>query len=538
MNITIPLVLAWLSAVCRVTLGLPVLDKIIDALEHKGAGVFQTPFGLLKNGTSTASGVQRFVVRYATATRWRAPAVASSLHTLSSLPLVCPQVTDPDSGAWTGSEDCLYVVFYVPVNVRPTSVLTWIHGGSLIVGGANDPMIEGSKLALATKSVVAVIQYRLGVLGFLPPAGINPNSNLGVRDAIAALTFINKVVPAFGSGLQNSVTLAGQSSGATMIRALLAAPSASKLFSKAILMSDTVDYGFFKPTTISTFQKAYFPSVNCSTTNASCQTALSLASIMSAQNDFLPGVASLDAAASGPLALRPVIDNQLITSTLTTTFPSSLKPLLITNVKDEAGPTIFGSIPQLPNDLFPDVLRSVIPDSRADSILNSKFYALKNSDDALRNTLMQVVTDLAFRCADWGLAREWSSRGGSAFLGTFLAGATHPANDGIPFCTSTDAVCHQDDIPIVFGTARSPSAAQKQLIDDVQKHIAAFVQTGNPNTPGTSSRSAWARASAAPDTISVSVRPLGGSGPVDMGACVKSFWGSRIAQFDYQIYGL
>ncbi|KZV92673.1 alpha/beta-hydrolase [Exidia glandulosa HHB12029] len=538
MMFSIPLLVVWVVALARVTVGLPV----VEPLAARATG-FETAFGTLTNGTSTVAGVQRFVVRYATAARWKASVLATSLHILQSLPPVCPQVTDTDSGAFTGEEDCLYLVVYVPTKVIPSSVIVWIHGGSLIVGGANDPMIDGSKLALATQSVVAVMQYRLGVLGFLPPVGANPNSNLGVRDAITALTFVNKIVSAFGGNLKNAVTVAGQSSGATMIRALLAAPSASALFSKAILQSDTADYGFFKPTTITTFQKNFFPSLNCSVSNASCQSALSLGAIMSAQNDFLPGAPDLDAASAGPLALRPVIDNQIITTTLTTTFPSSLKPLLITTVKNEAGPTIFGGggVPQVPNDFYAPVLESVIPDSRAQSILNSTFYALGKSDDAVRDALMEVVTDLAFRCPDWALARAWSTRGGSVFLGKFLAGATHPSNDGIDFCTTTPgAVCHQDDIPIVFGTARNPSAAQKQLIADTQARFAAFVRTGNPNLVGQASRSqpAWLKAKSSDSSISTSVQPLGGSGPVDLGACVSTFWGSPIAQFDYQIHGL
>jgi carboxylesterase type B len=65
----------------------------------------------------------------------------------------------------------------------------------------------------------------------------NGASNLGTKDVVTALTFLNRVLPSFG-GAANKVTLAGQSSGATLIRALLAVPSASSLFQSAILQSD------------------------------------------------------------------------------------------------------------------------------------------------------------------------------------------------------------------------------------------------------------------------------------------------------------
>jgi carboxylesterase type B len=62
-------------------------------------------------------------------------------------------------------------------------------------------------------------------------------TNLAVKDIVTALSFLKTVVPSFG-GSTTKVTLAGQSSGATMIRALLAVPSASSLFHSAIIQSD------------------------------------------------------------------------------------------------------------------------------------------------------------------------------------------------------------------------------------------------------------------------------------------------------------
>jgi len=71
-------------------------------------------------------------------------------------------------------------------------------------------------------------------LGFMAPDG---STNLAVKDVVNALSFLKKVLPGFG-GNPSQITLAGQSSGANMIRALLATPSASSLFRSAILQSD------------------------------------------------------------------------------------------------------------------------------------------------------------------------------------------------------------------------------------------------------------------------------------------------------------
>ena len=78
------------------------------------------------------------------------------------------------------------------------------------------------------------MQYRLGAFGFLSPSG---ESNLAVKDTVNALKFLQKVLPSF-NGDTSKITIAGQSSGATMVRDLLATPSASSLFKSAVLHSD------------------------------------------------------------------------------------------------------------------------------------------------------------------------------------------------------------------------------------------------------------------------------------------------------------
>jgi carboxylesterase type B len=52
-----------------------------------------------------------------------------------------------------------------------------------------------------------------------------------------ALQFLQKVLPSF-NGDSGRITIVGQSTGATMVRALLATPSASALFESASIHSD------------------------------------------------------------------------------------------------------------------------------------------------------------------------------------------------------------------------------------------------------------------------------------------------------------
>uniref|UniRef100_A0A3Q3XFP6 Carboxylesterase type B domain-containing protein n=1 Tax=Mola mola TaxID=94237 RepID=A0A3Q3XFP6_MOLML len=66
------------------------------------------------------------------------------------------------------SEDCLYLNIYTPAKRAHNTklpVMVWIHGGGFTIGSAS--MYDGSALAAYQDVVVVLIQYRLGVLGFL-----------------------------------------------------------------------------------------------------------------------------------------------------------------------------------------------------------------------------------------------------------------------------------------------------------------------------------------------------------------------------------
>ncbi|MFF3838432.1 carboxylesterase/lipase family protein [Streptomyces sp. NPDC001930] len=112
-------------------------------------------------------------------------------------------------------------------------VMVWIHGGSLVHGSSAVPVYDGT--AFARDGVVLVsVNYRLGIEGF----GVFPDApgNLGLRDQIAALTWVRDSIAAFG-GDPERVTVFGESAGAISIAALLASPLAKGLFRRAALQS-------------------------------------------------------------------------------------------------------------------------------------------------------------------------------------------------------------------------------------------------------------------------------------------------------------
>jgi carboxylesterase type B len=523
-----------LAILCK----LPVIGNLLCPKQSGSSTLsVSTPIGTA-HGTLDSSGVTRFAVRYASAERWAESSVAttwelpSGANNATGLPLACPQQGIDDSAF---SEDCLSMLIYVPQSFTSYSlnpVFVWIHGGSFIEGSATAAGLDGSNLAVATQSVVVVFQYRLGALGLLAPDG---STNLALKDVINALTFINRNVAAFG-GDKSRVTVAGQSSGATLIRSLLAVPSASDLFQSAILQSDPMDYGFLSVATQQTLQSTYNQLISCDATDSACQKALSVDAILDAQGTLFNESGNLDPSTAGGEPFRTVHDGSLITSPLDSTapFPSVSKPILVSTVLDEGAITVYGiefSSP-VPEVEFVPVCQAGLGDARATAVANSSFYKPVSVDGSVdaRAQLQVLGTDYVWRCPSWTFARNWIANGGSAFVGRYSVGATYPGNEAVRFCTQAGSVCHQDDIEIVFGTVPNPTSAQSALIREMQARYKAFMLTGEPNVPA---YTPWTKAT----TSNVNPLNLGGSSAVPVGACEPSFWGAAVP-YDYQVYDI
>ena len=146
----------------------------------------------------------------------------------------------PIPGAGLG-EACLNLNVWTPSDpgtARP--VLVWIHGGGFSHGSGSFHLYSGEQLATRGGVVVVTVNYRLGALGGLDlgsfAAGKMADSNLALRDQIAALEWVRRHVDSFGGDPEN-VTLFGQSAGAMSACTLMASGAAEGLFQRAILQS-------------------------------------------------------------------------------------------------------------------------------------------------------------------------------------------------------------------------------------------------------------------------------------------------------------
>uniref|UniRef100_A0A6Q2X5C2 Carboxylic ester hydrolase n=1 Tax=Esox lucius TaxID=8010 RepID=A0A6Q2X5C2_ESOLU len=186
---------------------------------------------------------------------------------LGPLRLAAPQPVEPWEGEWDGtrqphmciqdpiiaqnivkamaiecnlpdvSEDCLYLNVYTPKEAatgEKLPVFFWIHGGGLSMGAASQ--YDASPLAAYQNMVVVVIQYRLGILGFLSTGDKHATGNWGFLDQIAALKWVQENIERFG-GDPLSVTIAGESAGGISASILTMSPLAKGLFNRAIFQS-------------------------------------------------------------------------------------------------------------------------------------------------------------------------------------------------------------------------------------------------------------------------------------------------------------
>ncbi|KAI8814621.1 Carboxylesterase [Cladochytrium replicatum] len=164
----------------------------------------------------------------------------------------CPQPpqTYGNPANFPQSEDCLFLNIWTPaLDGKKRSVLVYIHGGAYTAGSGSQEINRGNVVASKGDVVVVTINYRVAALGFLFLSELAPgqfDSNIGLKDSILALKWVQDNIGAFG-GDKNSVTLWGISAGASAAITLMNVPSAKGLFDRVIAHSPPASMFYSKP---------------------------------------------------------------------------------------------------------------------------------------------------------------------------------------------------------------------------------------------------------------------------------------------------
>ena len=138
------------------------------------------------------------------------------------------------------SEDCLTLNIWRCGDKKNLPVMVFIPGGGFVNGGSGDPLYNGANLAASNDVIVVTINYRLNIFGFMNFAQIDSafedTGYLGIKDQIAALTWVKENISEFG-GDPNNVTVFGESAGSISASLLMVTPAAKNLFQKVIAQS-------------------------------------------------------------------------------------------------------------------------------------------------------------------------------------------------------------------------------------------------------------------------------------------------------------
>ncbi|KAL2061796.1 hypothetical protein VTL71DRAFT_7174 [Oculimacula yallundae] len=188
------------------------------------------------------------VVRFKPAVR-----VASSSALLSATRYgpVCPQRLSnlPKNGTY--AESCLSINVFKPSNATSQSalpVVAYFPGGAFNTGYSYVRDV-GNMIATSSEPYIGVsFNYRLGVFGFMSNnLGARMGAqNLGLRDQILALEWVQENIAAFG-GDPSQVTVMGDSAGAHAIGHHVQSPLSAGLFHRAIMESGAPTARFCQP---------------------------------------------------------------------------------------------------------------------------------------------------------------------------------------------------------------------------------------------------------------------------------------------------
>jgi len=149
-----------------------------------------------------------------------------------------PPATAP---AWVGSEDCLTLNVWTSLQKPLRPLVIWIHGGANWLEGSRLSVYDGGMLAARGGVVVASLNYRLGLFGFLDVSGLGGEEyrgthSLGLMDQLAAIEWLAANASAFGADGGN-ITLVGESAGSMDISWLLTTGRLPAGVRRTVLMS-------------------------------------------------------------------------------------------------------------------------------------------------------------------------------------------------------------------------------------------------------------------------------------------------------------
>jgi len=297
------------------------------------------------------------------ALRFRAPVPATpwaGVRDATEFGPICPQPSLAGRAPIEPmDEDCLYLNVWAPASgAARRPVMVFIHAGAYYVGSGSNPRFDGARLSAAGDVVVVTINYRLGPLGFLDPSGLHGSAgrfetNLGLRDQIAALRWVADNIGAFG-GDPGNITLFGQSAGGGSVACLVASPLSEGLFHAAIIQSGPID-GVFDGPQAAQVAEGFFAQLEWP--DLTFDDLLTIpADVLQAAADRL--VSMMTSVLPGHTAFQPMIDGEVLLDRPTQSILAGHGrpvPLIIGSNEDEGSLFVMPGLPPMVPSIEPNL---------------------------------------------------------------------------------------------------------------------------------------------------------------------------------------
>ncbi|XP_019361106.1 PREDICTED: cocaine esterase [Gavialis gangeticus] len=390
------------------------------------------------------------------------------------------------------SEDCLYLDVYTPASSNKKAklpVMVWIHGGGFALGGAS--AYDGSALTAYENVVVVIIQYRLGILGFLSTGDEYARGNWGLLDQVAALQWVKDNIDTFG-GDPESVTLFGESAGGISIGANILSPMSKGLFHKAISQSGVVTLPGSITSKPQVLTHVIANLAGCEMTSSAivnCLRKKTEKELVTVTTDFLKQIDYIPPTVDGVFFPKEV-DKLLADKEFSTV------PYMVGVNNHEYGwiiPKLF-KFPSLQERMHREDIISGLDKITSALMLPAEFLSSvadeylgdTNDPEELRAQFQEMLGDFFFIFPAVQVARYHRDSGASVYFYEFQH---RPSifKDTKPHFVKAD---HGDEIGFVFGNLfisgnsvliGNGTEEEKQLSRKMMKYWANFARNGNPN---------------------------------------------------------
>jgi len=386
------------------------------------------------------------------------------------------------------TEDCLTLNVWTPCLAGKRPVMVWLHGGAFSFGSANNPRLQGSRLARRGDVVVVTVNQRLNIFGHLDLSETGTefvqSGNAGTLDMIAALQWVRDNISSFG-GDPGNVTIFGESGGGAKVCALLAMPSAAGLFHRAIVQSGAMIRVREKERALR-LTEAVLNVLGLVRGDIGKLRALSIAQLQAAIEPVVKAIGPTTSPFFDRYPFGPTLDGDILPAHPFDPEAPAISahiPLIVGDTKDEAAWFLSSDDSVWHRTMTEEAMRARVANvagAHTDRVVET--YRLLYPGTSPADRLIATLTDSNFRVRSLVLA-ERRARQAKGMLWMYSFAYESPRFDGrLKSAHALDVPFTFDTIDLTHATDGSPAA--HGVAEAMSGSWAAFARTGVPHHGG------------------------------------------------------